>query len=448
MTTPAAAAGTADTDGRSLGTMGGQAFGVFASSALTLGVGFVTTLVIARALGPSDQGILATIRTDAAILTSVLAVGVPAALYYFASQSEEARPGLMAISLGHAAALTGAALALVLVAGDALAEAQASPAAGDLFALIVLLVPATYLEYCYLHMLRGEERYRLANVLTVVARVAGLGAAAVVVVGLDLGVRGALAVALLVSLVQVVGALPVLLRTGLRRPRRTLVRGTASYGMRSYAGVLLRFTALRFDVLLLSFFAPSRVVGYYVIAQILAELVTLASQALGWVLAPVVVRSGRPELTRQLVRLNGTLSLLAAALMAGAGPLLISWGYGAAYEPAIVPFLILLPGIWLLSCAELVIWVLPARGRPGLASWLAAYQAGSTLVLDLILIPPFGLTGAAIASCVSYSTYGVLCLAVLARHDDVRVRGLLLSSRPELKGYAAALRRRAAALRA
>ena len=57
-----------------------------------------------------------------------------------------------------------------------------------------------------------------------------------------------------------------------------------------------------------------------------------------------------------------------------------------------------------------------ARGRPGTSSILAARVQGiATVALDLVLIPPYGAVGAAIASLLAYTVYGLVSLWVLGR---------------------------------
>jgi O-antigen/teichoic acid export membrane protein len=441
----AASEGSPDPATFTVGSVSRNALGVFVATALALAVGFLTSLLIARVLGPADQGAFAALRTDSAVLMSLLGLGAPAALYYFSSGPSGVRPALVGASLVHAALLAVAALGLASLLGAGLGEAQIGDDRTDLYLLAALLVPATFLEYSYVGMLRAELRLRLANLLVLAGKVAGLVGAIVLVAILDLGVEGALAAILAVSAVQVLPALPVLVRKGVALSVET-GREVLSYGLRAQLGVVFRFASLRFDLLLLSFFAEPKVVGYYAVAQILAELVLLVPQAFGWVLSPIVTRGDQPGLTRRLLRFNGTLTLLAVGAMAVAGPIFVLFAYGDAYEPAIVPLLVLLPGVWLLACGELVSWVLSARGRPGTASWLVAYQGLATVALDLALIPPFELVGAAVASLLAYASFGILSLVLIARHDDVPVVRLVISRREEIRNYVAELRRRVSGL--
>ena len=82
--------------------------------------------------------------------------------------------------------------------------------------------------------------------------------------------------------------------------------------------------------------------------------------------------------------------MLAVAIL---GPALILLGFGSDFRPALTPFFILLPGIWMLGMANICGSVLSGKKRAGSGSLLAGGAALATLVLDLALIPPFGIVG-------------------------------------------------------
>jgi O-antigen/teichoic acid export membrane protein len=249
---------------------------------------------------------------------------------------------------------------------------------------------------------------------------------------LGYGVTGAVISTLCVSVVQIAGSLRPVLRDGIGFSRR-LVRASLSYGLRIQVAALFRMAAGRFDLLLLSLLVPLSTVGYYAIAQIVSELVLLMPRAFGTVLVPVLAGDSRDaRLSAPAVRLSGTLSLVAVAGVAALGPLLIVFGYGPAYTAAIVPLLILLPGIWFQSAGDLSSYVLAGRGRPGASSVLAVVQGVATVALDLVLIPPFGAVGAAVASLLAYTVYGLVSLRVLGRESGEPVRSMLVVNRVEL----------------
>jgi Na+-driven multidrug efflux pump len=71
----------------------------------------------------------------------------------------------------------------------------------------------------------------------------------------------------------------------------------------------------------------------------------------------------------------------------------------------------------------------------------------ATVGLDLALIPPLGIIGAAIASVVAYTVQGILSLVALSRVTGLPVRTLVVPERSDLAAYPAAARTLARRLR-
>lgn len=426
----------------SVGGVGASAAGVLAATAGSLTMWFLTFVVIARALGPDGRGVVAVLQTTAVVLVAVLGLGVPWALYYFAGRAREPQPALLGISVVHAAGLAVVGAALAVALGGAYARAQDLPEDVALYLLTAALVPLTFLEIAHVDMLRAQRRQRLANTIVVAGRAVGLAVAVVLLVGLDRGVNAAVVALLAASAAQVLAALPTLARNGIALSRE-LARRVRRYGVRVQGATVSRLLARRFDVLVLSLFVSPAVVGHYAVAQSLAELTLLVPQALGLALSPLIIgrEAGRP-ITHRLIRLNGTVGLAFAAGLAATAPWTVVLAFGDAFEAAVVPLVILIPGAWMFACGDLVSHVLAARERPGTASLLSAMQAGLTIALDLVLIPAYGIEGAAIASTLSYSAYGLASLVVLGRQDGVSPSLLLIVGPAELRAGLGTLRGR------
>ena len=121
---------------------------------------------------------------------------------------------------------------------------------------------------------------------------------------------------------------------------------------------------------------------------------------------------------------------------------MILYGFGPDFHSALVPFFILLPGMWFLAAGGLVEDALAGRGRPGLSSILAGVEVIITIGLDLLLIPRYGAVGGAIASVCAYVFYGTASIVTVARLDGVPARSLLFANRDELRGLVRVLRAR------
>jgi O-antigen/teichoic acid export membrane protein len=223
------------------------------------------------------------------------------------------------------------------------------------------------------------------------------------------------------------------------------------YGGKAQIGQIFHFMNFQFDLLVVGIFASLASVGYYAVAQTLAQLAIYLGVAFQISILPLVSRlegdARQTETTQRAVRHHGILALVVIAMNAVFAPFVLVLGYGAGFRPALVPLLILLPSMWFLGTGNLISGDLRGRGRPGLASLLKGVTAALTVALDFALIPSFGVVGAAVASCITYTFFGVLSIVVLARVAGIPVRQLAVPTRDDLAAYPAGARALARRLR-
>jgi O-antigen/teichoic acid export membrane protein len=185
---------------------------------------------------------------------------------------------------------------------------------------------------------------------------------------------------------------------------------------------------LRLDFILLSVLAGPAVLGVYAIASKFAELVKVPGMALTYVLYPRYSREGGAAAAADARRLlpRAGVSLGAAVVpLWFAAVWVIPALYGAAFDRAVLPARIILLGLVLEGVAGVLTGFLYGIGRPGLNSWAMGAGLVVTVVLDLLLIPPFGSTGAAVASASAYlvsSLALVVCFRMVQRPRPSRAR--------------------------
>jgi len=414
-----------------------NAFWMLAWTLVALGLGFITSVITARVLGPSDRGLLTLLQTYAILTFSVLSLGIDRAINYYGSRRPRMRPRLLAVGLLHTVLLGVIALLAAAAIGNTLLTWKHQQPNTTLVLLTALVVPATFLQTVALAMLLSERRYRDVNVLNVATRVACFVVTIVTIVLLGWGVAGGLLSLLTLSLAFVVGAIPHLARGGIARPTRALTGAVVRYGARLQVANFIRLAAGKFDVLLLAAFTGLETVGVYTVALLLGEVVLQIPRSLGFVVMPLVAAEGAGSsgtATRAL-RLNGTATPAAVIVGVIGGPVLIVVAFGQDFTGALTPFLILLPGLWFTSAANLAAFICSGRGRPGLTSMLASIDAVGTVVFDVALIPFFGATGAAMAQTLGGLAFGIGSLLAVASLYRVPVRSLLLLRRSEMREY-------------
>lgn len=419
---------------------------------VSLTIGFVASVILARLLGPGNRGLLALMLSAGMLALVLTAGGLPVSVVFFASRRQREGPAILGNCLLHGSILALILIPAALLFHHQLAAAFAHGRGGRTWVLAAALVPVTFLDWTTHSQLQGTLQFGRFNVLLVMQRVAYTLGILILLGVLSLGVASGLLATALGSAVMIADSMLPILRIGRPRLDFGLMREMLGYGAKAQIGSILQLANGRLDVIILGFYRPVAQVGYYVVAQAIAELVIQVANAFQWSNMALVSRNVGADsdtaTSAVAIRHLALISGLAAVFNAGFGTVIILFAYGRAFHPAVVPMLILLPGVWLLGTAIVVQGDLGGRGRPGLASILVGAAAVVTVVLDLALIPPFGVYGAAIASVCAYSTLGISSLVALRRVSGIPIRTLLVPTREDFETYITVVRRFISARRA
>lgn len=411
----------------------------------SLVLGFGASVVLARLLGPSSRGVLGVMLSAGTLALALTAGGLPVSVVYFAAKRRQAGPAILGNCLLHALVLAAVLVPLALLFSRQLGQAFAHGHGGATWGLAAAIVPVTFLDWTTHSQLQGQLEFGRLNVLYVLQRVTYVIGVLILLGVLSLGVSSALEATIAGSVVMIVGAALPILRMGRPRLDFALMREMLHYGGRAQIGSVLQITNGRFDVIVLGLFRPPAQVGYYVVAQTLAELVLQLATTFQWSNMALVARDegsdGGAGTSALAIRHLTLLAGVASVANAGFGTLVILFVYGKAFHPAVVPMLLLLPGVWLMAITLVAQADLGGRGRPGIASVLTGASSMLTVALDLALIPTFGVVGAAIASTVSYSALGVASLLAVRRVSGLALRDLCLPRRSDLAVYTGFVKR-------
>ena len=80
---------------------------------------------------------------------------------------------------------------------------------------------------------------------------------------------------------------------------------------------------------------------------------------------------------------------------------------------------------------------LAGRNRPQYGMWASLTSLGLTVVLDIMLIPPLGITGGGIASSVAYAVTSIVLLGWYVRMSGNGPVSVLVMQRSDLQVYSA-----------
>jgi O-antigen/teichoic acid export membrane protein len=390
---------------------------------------FVQGALLARLLGVSEFGKLATIAALMAIISRVNDLGLPSAVAYHFRHMPGSLSSLMRVVYLDFAWCCAVSLAVAFVAPHLpLLIAPDLRASGLLQGLLAAYIAVNTPTWILPAFISAAGDYRAYARLT----------------NLDAGLQAALAVGACLlfgaSYPHVIAALTIeqslmigLYLWFLRRYRepalvaRVGMRETLAYGLRLQWGVLMKLLSSRVDILTVGALTNSALAGWYSVALNIRDIGLLPQSVYAAPFQNLVIdrsRAGSPSDRAAVITgllLQAALSLVMVITAVVALPLLIPTVYGPAFRPAIAPAVILFCSILFLGPAGLCWMAFNAKGRPQLTSVLltATGILGPALTL-VLLVSGHGLRGIATGGLIMSALTLGLALFLLQRLQHYR----------------------------
>jgi O-antigen/teichoic acid export membrane protein len=193
-----------------------------------------------------------------------------------------------------------------------------------------------------------------------------------------------------------------------------------------HIGNLAQFFNYRLDAFIVSYFLGLAAVGLYSYSKTFAESVWLLSASMAAVLLPTLAGQ---HVNSKVIAVKAVLATFAVSLAAGlaaflVGPTIINLLL-PQFTGSINPFLFLLPGVVIFSVTNVLATYLTAAGKPGYNAAIAFISFLFTVIFDILLIPRYGMSGAAFASGISYTMSSLMTVIVFWRVSAMTTGELL-----------------------
>ena len=385
----------------------------YGAFALMAGTGVLINFFIAAFMGVEALGVFNQVFAIFLVTGQLAVLGLHDSAQKHAAEFADAPEVLSASATAsvQAAFLVGSAVAVFLyLLSPAIAAVTNSEAVGAGAAIIAPGVAMFALNKTLLGVLNGMRRMRefaIGQSLRIVTILV-----VCFVVGLNDAPPEFLALSFTVAEAFVLVLLLIVVRPTLRRfdpEARTWVRNHLRFGVRALPNGFLNESFIRIDVIMLGIFVSDSVVGVYSFAAMFVE---------GLFQVPVVVRVVANPVLVPLVR-DGDWRGLArfAKRIAAAG--IVIFALAAAVALLILPYLApffpeglvdqaygllfpLLGGLLIYAAFVPLDHILLQAGMPGRQSLLMSVNVICNIVLNAILIPEYGIWGAAYATATAF----------------------------------------------
>lgn len=178
---------------------------------------------------------------------------------------------------------------------------------------------------------------------------------------------------------------------------------------------LSSFVYRSLDIFLLLYFIGSRAVGAYAVAYAFAHLISMFSTAFSYLSTPVSSQLESDDRISEAISVQTTIArwttiatIVVLVPMIFFAAEFLRFIYRPAYATAAPTLAVLVVGFGLKNILQTHGPIIEALGKSKLNALNTASAATVNTVTNLLLIPTFGIFGAAIATTISYITLGVL----------------------------------------
>jgi O-antigen/teichoic acid export membrane protein len=403
---------------------------------LSLGV----NIIIARVLGPSGKGAYALIILVPTLLALVGNLGIGIANVYFGGKKKYSWTDLASNSLVSALTL-GIPLALAFLAYFFVFHPSFLKDIEPPYLLIaVFVVPFTLLTTYFSQILLGQGRIRQYNILQVAPGVLSLA----LILILLLAFKGEVFSVIIAwaSTAVTAAILSILLVCRATRvawsfhPR--VFRDSVKFGVQGYLGNAIQFLNYRVDMLMVAYFMNVNFVGYYSVSVAMAEVLWYLPGAVGTIVfarTPGLSAEEANMSTPRICRNTLFITILAALVLFALAKPIITLFFGSAFLPALKPLWILLPGVVAISIWKVLSSEMLGRGRPIINAVAAGVSLAVNIPLNLWLIPMWGISGAALASTISYSITAIIMLIAFLKISKNSLLDTILVKPQDLRIY-------------
>ena len=365
----------------------------------------IAGIIIARALGPENKGILTVAILCPYIFFISFNPAIEAAIIYNMGKKEHDIKEFAGDALVLSFALSLAALIAFFITFSQFSGSLYKGIEGKYLLLSICSIPFYFLLYYYSSILRGRlamKGYNISNQLIhfsnagfilIFLAIGKLGVSEAVIAGISGVVLGALYSA--ANVLKTVKGISF---------SKSLLLKLIKDGGKLYIGSLATFINFQVSFVILNYYSNSSEVGFYSVAFSIANILLFFSVSLEAGLYPKIVHSQMDEAVEliELASRQIILITLAGAFTVGLFSEYIVLIYGGKpFLSSVRPLLFSLPGVVVLVLSKVLNALWLKKGWFSQLTLIAVFGAVISLILNFFLIPKFMAGGAAIANTIT-----------------------------------------------
>jgi O-antigen/teichoic acid export membrane protein len=367
----------------------------------------VTSVIVARALGPEGRGLYAIALTVSMLGIQFSNLGLHSSNTFYIARD----PNLLSPLLGNSILVSLSFGGLISILAGALFYwvPDIAPMSNTILYLALIWIPVGLGYLLTQNLLLGIQEFRTFNKIEIFNKVISV-LFIVILIFLNWVSAGTIFSAALVALALSFAWTIIILKRRLLRPihiSRSLFKRNLPYGIKSYLGSMVGFLMLRVDLLMINQLLGKRETGLYDIAINMSEMIYLFPLVVSTVLFPKLASLENIQEKWALSKNVGWALLIGMSAICAVAALLayplIEVLYGEAFVACVPAFLFLIVSKLLMSANSIFGNFIASIHVPWTAVPFNFLLLGVNILLNLAWIPKYGIIGAAFASITCFA---------------------------------------------
>jgi len=376
-------------------------------------VGIVSSVIIARYLGPEKKGIYSVLMAFVSFLLYLGNYGITNALCYYSASGKIKGKELFQNALILSAL---SSISIIFIGGILYLAVPKFHNIGIGYltlALLFLITSMNIFNNYFINIFLGQKKIKFVNFTSWVRNLSELFLIYLLIIILKLNILGAIFAYIIASLILFFiiyqKSYKFLKITKIKNNYKNLKK-IIRFGVKAYSSNLFLYINLYSDLFLIYFFLGATSTGIYSIASTLARQFSFLPVSINQIILPYSANNSREKNDKILsssIILLLIFYLVIIPIIYIFGRSIIIFIFGEDFSASIYPLRILLLsmiplGLWMIFSGQ--IYGLNLPGKNTLSSGLAAIV---NIVANIVLIPRFGIIAAAYSSVASYT---IMCV--------------------------------------
>ena len=419
---------------------------------LILILGVITGIFITRLLGPEGRGIYTLFKANIDFILLFLTFGIGSSITYYVSNKRipfSKMAGIAMVSLFLGILGIGLLFSLIYYAFPGIFHHVFPSGYDDLFFLLYVFFSFVFgfLNLLLSGFLIGEKYFTDNNIIGILHSALLLVAIATFFYSVDyMSVAENIRFIFLITCLFMGVNFLFRFYTFIRRFKKSM---SISFKIKSelittigfiylvYIGELINFLNYRLDIWLVEYYTNVYQLGLYSVAVGVSQVMWLIATPITLVLLPYLNSAQKTKLEAKdlfffYAKITFSLTLGASLILLIFGNTLLPFIYGEEFSSSVPSLNILLPGILFSSLTKIFSVYIVTQSKIIYNVIAVSVGVVVTIVLDILLIPNFGIIGASIATSFSYFTIFMVSFYILRQKLNLRQINYFVLNRTDI----------------